>query len=128
MFYKKRNKRWKRNIVTRKVTELCEEWIHSNQHDQYMPLSTIIVHYFVPFIEKWHNSFLDFSWKNRDISNIQISWNKRNSKAKTSFVTLVYVSFAIILIYINRGHVFIAHFFGQPVIMLPYHTFSRRLL
>ena len=27
--------------------------------------------------------------------NIQISWNKRHSKAKTSFVTLKYVSFAI---------------------------------
>ena len=31
--------------------------------------------------------------------NIHISWNKRHSKAKTSFVTLMYVLCAIILIY-----------------------------
>ncbi len=34
MFDKKRNKRWKRNIVMRKVTELCDEWIQCYQYDQ----------------------------------------------------------------------------------------------
>ncbi len=57
------------NTVTRKVVYcVMNEFILINMIDG--RLSTI-VHYFVPFIEKWHNLFLGFSWGNRDISGLQ---------------------------------------------------------
>ena len=34
MFDKIKRQKMMKPIVTRKVTELCDEWSHSNQHDQ----------------------------------------------------------------------------------------------
>ena len=65
----KKNKRWKRNIVTRKVTELCDEWIRSNQHDGHL---WAICAFFCPIHREVAQLVpYDFSWKNR--GNLRIA-------------------------------------------------------
>ncbi len=58
----------KKNPQEKLLNILCDELINSSQHDQQ---ALTIEHYFVPFVEKWHNWFLNFSWEKRNISGLQ---------------------------------------------------------
>ncbi len=99
MFDKKETKDQKthkqtNNTVTRKsYWMLCDEWIRSNQHYQYVPMNIadcVILSHSAKSCTIGILTSLGKIVISPD-SNIQIGWNKRHSKAKTSFVTLSYV-------------------------------------
>ncbi len=103
--------------MTRKVTELCDEWSHSNQHDQLRAMRYCAL--FCPIHRKVDTIGSLTSLGKIAISpvcNIQIGWNKRHSKVNT-FVTLIYVSFAIaIAFYLHQARVLlVAQILGHPV-------------
>ncbi len=112
---KKETKDEKRNIVTRKVTEWCDEWTHSNQHDQLCACCVLLtihrkVAQLVPWLVLEKSRYLRIATsKLAEINGIQ--------KPRLHLWHWYMFYSQEILVYIKRGHFFVAQFFlGHPVL------------